>query len=169
MKTSNAIPSDLVLVITSFSKYGLDVSQLKAEDESADYGAYTFILDGKRIVFRVAKITPTKTGQFVTLWKRKHKDAPIEPFEVEDDIDFFIISARNGNYFGQFIFPRSVLHSKGILSDKNKEGKRAIRVYPPWDKTANKQATKTQQWQLNYFLDNTADINLAKVKNLLFV
>ncbi|MFQ6421766.1 MULTISPECIES: MepB family protein [unclassified Bacillus (in: firmicutes)] len=32
-------------------------------------------------------------------------------------------------------------------------GKRAIRVYPPWDKTTSRQAQKTQAWQLEYFLE----------------
>ena len=37
------------------------------EEESAEYGACRFSLNGQVIVFRVAKTTPTKIGQFVTL------------------------------------------------------------------------------------------------------
>jgi hypothetical protein len=37
------------------------------EAESAEYGAYTFELNDLSVRFRVAKITPTKIGQFVTL------------------------------------------------------------------------------------------------------
>ena len=47
------------------------------EAESVDYGACRAELDGKRLVLRVAKTTPTKTGQFVTIWKRPHPDAEI--------------------------------------------------------------------------------------------
>lgn len=164
--TSNAIHKDL-LVAREFvySKCGFDCTHLKAEAESVDYGAYTFKLNGMSITYRVAKITPTKTGQFVTLWKR-NANGPIEPFDILDDIDLFIISARNNNHFGQFIFPKSVLHEKGIISGNNKKGKRAIRVYPPWDNATNRQANKTQQWQLEYFLEipgeNTTDLTRAK-------
>ncbi len=46
-------------------------------EESADYGAYTFHLNGLSIIFRIAKITPTKAGQFVALWKLIEK-GPIQ-------------------------------------------------------------------------------------------
>ncbi|KIA99277.1 MepB domain containing protein [Flavobacterium sp. KMS] len=141
----------------------LECSQPIAEAESADYGAYTFKINNQAVIYRVAKITPTKVGQFVTLWKRSPK-GPIAPFEITDDIDLFIVSTRNGSHFGQFIFPKSILHQKGILSDDTKEGKRAIRVYPPWDSTTSKQAQKTQQWQLDYFValpsDKPVDLDL---------
>jgi hypothetical protein len=58
------------------------------------------------------------------------------------------------------------LFSKGVFSGNNKDGKRAIRVYPPWDVTTSKQAQQTQQWQLKYFLEipaaNEIDLTLAK-------
>jgi hypothetical protein len=67
---------------------------------------------------------------------------------------------------GQFIFPKTVLANKGIISKNGISGKRGIRVYPPWDVPNNKQAEKTQRWQLNYFLtiktDGTTDLDLAK-------
>lgn len=143
----------------------LECTQPIPEAESADYGAYTFNINKRAVVYRVAKITPTKVGQFVTLWKRSPK-GPIAPFEITDDIDLFIVSTRNGSHFGQFIFPKSILHQKGILSDDKKEGKRAIRVYPPWDSTTSKKAQKTQQWQLDYFValpsDKPVDLDLIK-------
>jgi hypothetical protein len=146
----------------------LECTQPIAEAESADYGAYIFKINKQSAIYRVAKITPTKVGQFVTLWKRSEK-GPIAPFEITDDIDLFIVSTRNDTHFGQFIFPKSILHKKGILTDDKKEGKRAIRVYPPWDITTNKQAQKTQQWQLDYFIEipNNKPINLDLVKKLI--
>jgi hypothetical protein len=60
-----------------------------------------------------------------------------------------------------------VFHQQGILSDNIKEGKRAIRVYPPWDKAENKQAIKTQAWQLLYFLEVTPTFDFEKLKTLL--
>ncbi|MEC0126550.1 MepB family protein [Paenibacillus pabuli] len=51
-------------------------------------------------------------------------------------------------YIGHFVFPKHVLLQRDIISDQGKGGKRAIRVYPPWDKPTSKQALNTQQWQL---------------------
>ena len=146
---------------------GFECTTPIAEHESAEYGAYSFLLNKRTVLFRVAKITPTKMGQFVTLWKRS-KDGPIEPFSVFDDIDYVIICAREGDLFGQFIFPKTVLMDKGVFSTQAKEGKRAIRVYPPWSAANNKQAQQTQKWQLNYFLDVAANklMNFARVKQL---
>jgi len=145
------MPEDLTLLQVAYEENNFEFSNLTAEKESAEYSAYDLKINGLTIKFRTSKITPTKTGQFVTLWKRI-ENGPIAPFESSDEIDFVIVSSRNENHFGQFIFPKSVLIKKGIFTDK-KEGKRAIRVYPPWDVANNKQALKTQEWQLDYFID----------------
>jgi hypothetical protein len=149
-----------------FDKCGFEYTPALAEDESAEYGAHTFQLNGLAIRFRTSKITPTKVGQFVTLWKR-NGNGPIQPFDLTDPVDLFIISVRKDNHFGQFVFPKSVLCKQGVVSNTDKGGKRAIRVYPPWDKTTSSQAKKTQQWQLNYFLEipenKTIDIVRAKM------
>jgi hypothetical protein len=54
------------------------------------------------------------------------------------------------------------------LTNKNKEGKRGIRVYPPWSLTTNKQAIKTQSWQTKYFLEisDKKEIDINKLKKL---
>lgn len=160
-----SIHSDLKVVKELvYDKCGFDLTNLKQNKESKEYGACTFKLNGKTIKHRISKITPTKTGQFVTIWKRNN-DEIIEPFNNSENFDFVIITARNDNSFGQFIFPKSVLADKGIITRNGKEGKRGIRVYPPWD-TTTKQAKKTQTWQTKYFFtiknDNTTDLDLAK-------
>ncbi|WP_309609370.1 MepB family protein [Flavobacterium sp.] len=143
-----------------------ELSNIQIEKESLEYCAHQFEINNQKVVFRLAKITPTKIGQFVTLWKRKTDKSPIEPFEISDPIDLFAINVKTESRFGQFIFPKAVLIQKGIVTDK-KEGKRAIRVYPFWDLTENKQAQKTQKWQLDYFLeipfDGNLDVNRAKL------
>ena len=148
-----------------YDKCGFDLTNLKKNFEGAEYGACSFKLSGNTIQFRISKITPTKTGQFVALWKR-NKDGITEPFDVLDDIDFIIITSKSGVNFGQFVFPKSVLVDNGIITRNGKEGKRGIRVYPPWDITTNKHAEKTQSWQIKYFLkiknNNSADLNWAK-------
>lgn len=134
-----------------FKKLGIEIKSIHLEHESADYDACQLLLNDKKVLFRTAKTTPTKIGQFVTLWKRIPK-GPIAPFTIEDDFDLVIINTKTENHFGQFVFPKTILIEKGVFSTDLKEGKRAIRVYPPWDKTTSKQAQKTQQWQLEYFL-----------------
>ena len=72
---------------------------------------------------------------------------------MNDPIDFFIGSTCQNEYFGQFIFTKTVLCEHGVLSKDGKGGKRAMRVNPPWDKTTNRQAKKTQMWQMACFLE----------------
>ncbi|MEO8516380.1 MAG: MepB family protein [Flavobacterium sp.] len=150
-----------------FDSCNFEITNLLPEKESAEYSAYRFELNGLKVLFREAKTTPTKIGQFVTLWKRIGK-GPIQPFDLSDDIDLFIINTRKDNVVGQFVFPKSVLLKQNVLTDDIKEGKRAIRVYPIWDKTVSKQAQKTQKWQLDYFLEMPLEvsINLERVKLL---
>ncbi|MFB9077080.1 MepB family protein [Flavobacterium procerum] len=140
----------------------LDFSSFVKENESEEYSACRFDLNAKKICFRDAKITPTKTGQFVTLWKR-NSNGIIEPFDASDLIDFVIVNVRKEDNWGQFIFPKKIVLEKGIFSTQNKEGIRGTRVYPPWDETTSKQAQKTQKWQLDYFFsfsdENEIDFN----------
>lgn len=146
-----------------FEKLDLQISNLHIEKESQDYFAAQFELNNLKIIFREAKITPTKIGQFVTLWKRIGEN-PIQPFATSDDFDLVIINTNTAANSGQFIFPKSILEQKGYLQSQSKKGKLGFRVYPSWDKTLNKQAQQTQKWQLNYFLE--IPIDLAKAKSL---
>lgn len=166
MTTKNPIYSDLKLVQELvYDKCGFGLTNLKLNSESVEYGACSFELDGQKIEHRISKITPTKAGQFVTIWKR-NKNGITEPFDILDDIDYVVIISKSGNNIGQFIFPKSVLAHKGIISQNGKNGKRGIRVYPPWDTVTNKQAEKTQSWQTKYFItirnNNSADLDLTK-------
>jgi hypothetical protein len=40
---------------------------------------------------------------------------------------------------------------KNYVSKDGKGGKRAMRIYPPWDITDNRQAKKTQAWAVDVF------------------
>ena len=166
MTLLNSIHNDLKLVKELvYDKCGFDLTNLKKNLESKEYGACTFELNGKSIQQRFSKITPTKSGQFVTIWKR-NDNGITEPLDNSDEFDFIIITARDKDNFGQFIFPKSVLADNGIITHNGKEGKRGIRVYPPWDIATNKQAIKTQSWQTKYFLtikeDRSIDSKLVK-------
>jgi hypothetical protein len=157
-----SIPDFLVETKAVFlDKSSLLIKEIHLEKESAAYNACQLLLNDKKVLFRTAKVTPTKIGQFVTLWKRI-ENGTIAPFDTTDTIDMVIIETKTNTHSGLFIFPVSVLIEQAIFSSEKKEGKRAFRVYPPWDKTISKQAQKSQQWQLNYFV-NLADSNTYKI------
>ena len=122
----------------------------KLDKEATAYKGCTYELAGIKIIERTAKITPTKIGQFVTCWKRNEQKIT-EPYKDSDPIDFFYIKVMHTKKLGVFKFPKKALIQHGILSTEKKDGKRGFRVYPAWDKPTNKQAIKTQLWQLKYF------------------
>ncbi|MES2016204.1 MAG: MepB family protein [Pseudomonadota bacterium] len=141
-----------------FAPAGLTLSgPVVRETESADYGACRFALDGRALVFRIAKTTPTKPGQFFTLWKRASAGAPIAPLAFDDEADFVVVASLAG----LFIFDRAVLVARGVFSSAAAPGKRALRIYPPASMPLASQAIRTQQWQRPYFLalapDGSAD------------
>ena len=168
---SESFESDLQLAKKIlYNECGFQFQNLIWNSESANYGACSFEVNNKLIQYRVANITPTKIGQFVAIWKRNNKGITA-PFDVADSLDFMIISVRESESFGQFIFPKSVLVSHGIISQNEKGGKRGIRVYAPWDKPENKQAIKTQAWQVNYFVEirENSHLDLEFVKKNLSI
>ena len=147
-----------------YDKCNLAISNFHKELESKEYQACRFNLNNKHFICRTAKITPKKVGQFVTFWKRK-KSRPIEPFEAIDIFDFFTVNVNSGHKRGQFVFTKSILIKKGIVTEI-KEGKRAFRVYPSWDIPQNKTAANSQIWQLDYFFEINAATDFALVKSL---
>ena len=143
-----------------FQQIELQLSQLTnkkitnfvIDDECLEYSGCSFKLDDLKVKYRQAKVTPKKVGLFVTLWKRNTENK-IEPFSVNDSFDFYIIAAKQENYYGFFIFSKDILSEKNILTNSKKEGKRGFRVYPDWTETTNNQAAKTKAWQTNYFIN----------------
>lgn len=138
------------------------------EAESAEYAAHRLQVDGRDVRFRVAKITPTKVGQFVTLWKRSVANpqtpgasSPIAPLDASDAVDAVLVSVRAGVRWGLFVFPKAVLLTQGVFSRAGVGGKRALRVYPAWDVCPSRQAQKTQDWQRRHFVDLSEGVALA--------
>ena len=130
----------------------LAVSNVFEEKESQEYSAASFFIDKYKIIYRHSKITPAKTGRFVTIWKRN--DAGItRPFDIMDDFDFMMIAAVKEANSGIFIFSKDTLRQHGVVSINGTGGKRGMRVYPPWDVATNKQAIKTQEWQTKHFIN----------------
>src|SRR5690554_7858990 len=115
-----------------FTPCGLKLSNIQSEKESQEYCAHDFRLGERKVKFRTARITATKTGQFVAIWKRNEAGIT-EPLDSSDTIDFLIIATKKESAFGCFIFPKAVLLEKKIMSNSGSSGKRGMRVYPTWD------------------------------------
>lgn len=137
-----------------FEKVQLLLKNLEKDAECEEYFGYNFHLNQFKIKFRKAKITPKKTGQFVTIWKR-NLNRKTEPFKNTDDFDFYIIFTEQKKNSGFFIFPKNILSKRNILSTQSKEGKRGFRLYPNWDFPENKQAQKAKIWQTEFFINFT--------------
>ena len=161
----NPLTSELLAIKELvYDNCNLEFSNLVIDSESEEYQACSFKLNSIEFIHRFSKITPTKTGQFVTIWKRNNKGITA-PFDVSDNFDFIVITSKSDKNLGQFVFPKAVLLEKGIISKNNTSGKRGVRVYPPWDIPTSKQAKKTQSWQTKYFYSinkDAFDIELVK-------
>ncbi|KJY40665.1 MULTISPECIES: MepB family protein [unclassified Streptomyces] len=165
---SIGVPGDLLAAKSRvYDACGFTCSQPEPEAESAEYAAHAFVLDGRRVRFRAARTTPTKVGQFVTVWKRSAR-GPIAPFDVADPVDLIVISSHDGEGFGQFVFPMDALRRNGVVSVDGSGGKRGFRVYPPWVTTANRQAGRAQEWQVEHFLHLPQDgpVDRARAEEL---
>lgn len=130
---------------------GLRLDRVVLGEESAEYDACSFVLDGKKVEHRLSKITPTKVGQFVTVWKRNSAGIT-RPLTTEDDFDVLAVTACAGDRLGQFLLPKAALVEHRIVAGPKSEGKRGTRVYPPWDAPVAAQAIRSQAWQIDYFV-----------------
>jgi hypothetical protein len=126
------------------------VTNFQKDEDSVKHDGCSYIMDENKVIYRKACITPIKAGQFVTLYTRT-KLGVIRPYDIADDFDIVIIYVKSKKHRGLFIFNKTVLNNHDVISGNSQLGKRAMRVYAPWDKVTSPQAIKTQQWQLEYF------------------
>lgn len=152
MESSNYNVDIRFLVDHLFHPLGVSIADVKTMDESVDYDAHTFRANSHLVIFRKAKITPKKIGQFVTIWKRNLGKITV-PYDIKDDFSCLMILVEREAKVGIFIFPKSILHLHNIISDITSDGKRGFRVYPTWDLPTNKQALSSQIWQSVFFID----------------
>lgn len=148
---------------------GLNITSAPIDDpEGGEYKACRLTLNGHKVVFRRAKITPKKQGLFVTLWRRSNESGKIEPLGSSEDFKFAIIEAQEKDGHGIFIFKKETLIDKKILALSGQNGKLAFRVYPPWSDTKSKQAVNSQRWQCKFFVpvlpNNKSSLSSAKHK-----
>ena len=132
---------------------GIAISSIQEEKQNAKYGAGIFKVSSTSVRFRVANITPTKIGQFVAIWEKDDNNKN-QPYKYSAAPDLLVVTVfKSDNEFGQFILPKEELFRQSILISSSTKGKMALRVYPSWDIPTSNQATKTQEWQLPYFVD----------------
>lgn len=147
-----------------YKPINLILKSVQEEKQNAKYGAGIFQLSSITVRFRVANITPTKSGQFVAFWE-KDENSNNQPYSYAEAPDLLVITTyKSDSEFGQFVFPKEVLFTQNILKSNSTKGKMAIRVYPSWDIPTSKQAVKTQEWQLPYFVDLSTPDNASKEK-----
>lgn len=69
-----------------YTPNNLTITAFQEEAQNREYGAGTFQLISKSVRFRVAKVTPTKIGQFVAFWE-KDQDNNNQAFSYEKATD----------------------------------------------------------------------------------
>ena len=120
------------------------------DPEALEYAGGWITVGKHTFIFRKAKITPKKTGQFVSLWCRDKKSGSTKPFHESEIFQGVIIYVADPSQDGLFLFSKKTLIDQKIISDISGQspGKRGFRLYPPWDTPTNCQARKSQAWQL---------------------
>lgn len=137
----------------------------RVEPQNAAYEGAVFHYNTSFFRLRRAKRTPKKAGYFVAFWE-KDEMSRNQAYHVADSPTKLIVVISDGDFQGQFVFPREVLHNQGVLRDDRQTGKMALRVYPRWEGNLNKTATRTQAWQLPYFVDLAETGAIEKIKAL---
>lgn len=135
--------------------------------DNAEYASLSLTINEREAQWRDARTTPTKNGLFVAVWQRS-EDGSTRPYSIDDPLELLVISTRQGDGFGQFVFSRETLRRQGIFSGPTSAGKRGFRVYPPWVIAGSNQAERTQSWQCEWFLtlDDEASVDLDRVRTL---
>ena len=141
---------------------------LKREDQNSEYEGLLLIINKHVYRSRLAKLTPKKKGYFVAFWE-KDTEGINQAYSYENSPEKLIVSVIDNERRGQFIFPKKVLLKYGILKSPKQKGKMALRVYPSWVTELNKNATRTQSWQLDYFIDLSDNLEIEKLKKLYFL
>mmetsp|Transcript_7366 Transcript_7366/g.16268 ORF Transcript_7366/g.16268 Transcript_7366/m.16268 type:complete len:234 (-) Transcript_7366:228-929(-) len=128
------------------------------DPRGAAYDSCLLDLAGAAVEYRTAKITPTKTGAFVTCWKRPGgRKGAIVPLSHDNSWAALVVAVDEGpSKFGHFVFLPSELESQGILKDSKSKGKLSFRVYAPWVEPESQQAASSQAWQKRCFVSSPA-------------
>lgn len=122
----------------TYESLQLRLTDFENELESREYEACRFKINGLKVVCRTAKITPAKTGQFVTLWKRI-AEGPIAPLDDHDAFELVLINVKKAISQVSSFFQKQCF-VKGASSRKNQRRTSGLSVSihpgtkPPADK-----------------------------------
>lgn len=131
---------------------GCELVSVRAEEQHSDYEAAVAILGAEAWRVRTARITPTKPGAFVAVWRRA-RDGSTQPFDVDGPTTGLIVLVEEEPRFGCFRFTTAHLDALGVVRSARRPGKRGFRVYPAWCSGLNTQAARTQRAQAPAFTD----------------
>ncbi|MBL3698802.1 MepB family protein [Leucobacter luti] len=146
------------MIFSAFERYqrriGAEPAHVLPEEQSSDYESGLATIGSGTWRIRTARITPTKPGAFVAVWRRSPSGAT-EPFESSDECAGLMVFVSDADRFGVFTFTREHLTKLGVVRSSRARGKRGFRVYPPWNTNLNAQAARTQRAQADAFADLT--------------
>ncbi|MDJ0319907.1 MepB family protein [Pseudarthrobacter sp. PS3-L1] len=125
---------------------------IHVEEQNSDYESGVARIGTEEWRIRTARITPTKPGAFVTVWKRG-EDGSTRPFTADESMSGLLVFVEEHERFGVFQFPTADLILLGYVSSDLHPGKRGLRVYPAWCTDLNSQASRTQRVQGAAFLE----------------
>ncbi|AWB46793.1 MepB protein [Paenibacillus sp. CAA11] len=138
---------------------------MSIENQNLEYEGATFEAGKQTFRSRLAKLTPKKKGYFVVFWEKDIHNKN-QAYSYKNCPDKVIVSVIDQKRKGQFIFPKEILLKQEVLSNADKKGKMAIRVYPDWEIELNPAAKRTQRWQQKYFIDLTASVDVKVLTEL---
>jgi hypothetical protein len=125
---------------------------VQVEEQNSDYESGVARIGNEQWRIRTARITPTKPGAFVAVWKRG-KDGSTGPFTADESMSGLLVFVEEQERFGVFQFTTEHLTSLGYVSSDLHPGKRGFRVYPAWCTDLNSQASRTQRAQGSVFVE----------------
>lgn len=119
---------------------------IEVEKQNSDYESGVARIGNEQWRIRTARITSTKPGAFVAVWKRGECGST-RPFTADESFSGLLVFVEEQERFGVFQFTKAHLISLGYVSSALHPGKRGFRVYPAWCADLNSQASRTQRVQ----------------------
>lgn len=120
------------------------------EEQNSDYESGLVSIEGERWRLRTGRVTPTKPGAFVAVWRRSEQGST-EPFPAADSTAGLLVFVVDRERRGVFRFTNERLSVLGITRSDKHPGKRGFRVYPAWCSGLNPQASRSQTAQAPAF------------------
>lgn len=122
------------------------------EEERGDYESGVVRLGSAVWRLRTARVTPTKPGAFVAVWRRDDQ-GETRPFRCDESTAGLLVFVQDRTRFGVFRFTSAHLADLGVTQSPAHPGKRGFRVYPAWCTGINPQAERTQRAQASAFTE----------------